>query len=214
MTKYHKIQSLYKRDPDTKFKTLLEGEYSIPEFWYLKDTVWQFTEKVDGTNIRIIWHPETEVIEFKGRTDNAQIPPRLLEALNARFLNPMMLAALKEFDKETVFYGEGYGDRIQKVGRLYREDNSFCLFDVKVGDTFLERSIVVFVAGALRVEVAPNLGFGTLDDLVARCKERFKSHWGDFDAEGIVARPAIELKTRLGERIITKLKFKDFPRAG
>ena len=48
MTQYHKIQSVFKRDPNTKFKTLLEGEYSIPEFEYLKDNEWVFTEKVDG----------------------------------------------------------------------------------------------------------------------------------------------------------------------
>jgi hypothetical protein len=37
-----------------------------------------------------------------------------------------------------------------------------------------------------------------------------KSWWGDFDAEGIVARPQVELFTRAGHRIITKLKCKDF----
>lgn len=40
----------------------------------------------------------------------------------------------------------------------------------------------------------------------------FKSTWGDFQAEGIVARPSVELKNRAGERIITKIKCKDFPR--
>jgi hypothetical protein len=38
----------------------------------------------------------------------------------------------------------------------------------------------------------------------------FTSQWGDFAAEGIVARPKIELKTRGGKRIITKIKHKDF----
>ena len=34
--------------------------------------------------------------------------------------------------------------------------------------------------------------------------------WGDFQAEGYVARPSIELHTRGGDRIITKIKCKDF----
>jgi hypothetical protein len=38
----------------------------------------------------------------------------------------------------------------------------------------------------------------------------FSSTWGDFNAEGIVARPICELKSRNGERIITKLKHRDF----
>ena len=40
------------------------------------------------------------------------------------------------------------------------------------------------------------------------------SEWGDFPAEGIVARPATELCTRGGGRIITKIKHKDFANAG
>lgn len=41
-------------------------------------------------------------------------------------------------------------------------------------------------------------------------RKGIKSQWGDFIAEGIVARPATELLTRNGERIITKIKHKDF----
>jgi len=40
-----------------------------------------------------------------------------------------------------------------------------------------------------------------------------ESVWGDFQAEGIVARPGVELFDRAGRRIITKLKCRDF-RAG
>jgi len=41
-------------------------------------------------------------------------------------------------------------------------------------------------------------------------KKGFKSQWGDFIAEGIVARPKTEMRTRRGERIITKVKYIDF----
>ena len=70
MKEYHKIQTVFKRDPDNNFKTLLMGEYSLPEFEYLKDNKWVFTEKVDGTNIRVIW--DGKDIFFKGKTDKAQ----------------------------------------------------------------------------------------------------------------------------------------------
>jgi hypothetical protein len=33
---------------------------------------------------------------------------------------------------------------------------------------------------------------------------------GDFIAEGLVAKPAVELRNRRGERIVVKIKHKDF----
>ena len=41
-------------------------------------------------------------------------------------------------------------------------------------------------------------------------RKGFSSQWGDFIAEGIVARPKVEMKTRRGDRIITKIKYRDF----
>jgi hypothetical protein len=35
------------------------------------------------------------------------------------------------------------------------------------------------------------------------------SRWGEFEAEGLVARPEVELFDRAGHRIITKIKAKD-----
>ncbi|MCP4215045.1 MAG: RNA ligase family protein, partial [bacterium] len=72
MKQYHKIQTVFKRDPENRHKTLLEGEFSIPEFEYLQDNDWIFTEKVDGTNIRVMF--DGEKITFGGKTERAQIP--------------------------------------------------------------------------------------------------------------------------------------------
>jgi hypothetical protein len=41
-------------------------------------------------------------------------------------------------------------------------------------------------------------------------RKGFNSQWGNFLAEGIVARPKTELKTRRDDRIITKVKQRDF----
>ena len=83
MKEYHKIQTIFKRNPLTNYKTLLEGDYSIPEFDYLKDNTWVFTEKVDGTNIRVMW--DGKAITFGGKSDNAQIPVFLINKLRERF---------------------------------------------------------------------------------------------------------------------------------
>ena len=50
----------------------------------------------------------------------------------------------------------------------------------------------------------------TLDDAVELVRKGFNSQWGEFTAEGIVARPKVELFNREGKRIITKIKHKDF----
>ena len=80
MNPYHKIQTVFKRDPETKYKTLLDGEYSLPEFEYLKNNLWIATEKVDGTNIRVISLPDGGT-QIRGRTERAQIPITLLSAI-------------------------------------------------------------------------------------------------------------------------------------
>jgi hypothetical protein len=51
---------------------------------------------------------------------------------------------------------------------------------------------------------------GTLYDMVTLVSGGIGSQWGDFKAEGLVARPTTELVNRYGERVITKLKTKDF----
>ena len=93
MNEYHKIQTVFDRDPDNKFKTLLEGQFSMPEFAYLAENEWVWTEKVDGTNIRVMCTDYQEDgaaygVTFGGRTDNAQIPAFLVSALEARFPTP------------------------------------------------------------------------------------------------------------------------------
>ena len=98
----------------SKRKTLIEGEWTLPEFEYLAGNAWTFTEKVDGTNIRVIF--KDSGVTFGGRTEDAQIPAKLVERLNERFL-PMVAKLGEVFvDGAAVLYGEGYGAKIQKGG--------------------------------------------------------------------------------------------------
>jgi hypothetical protein len=208
MSEYHKIHSIYKRDMDSKHKTLIEGAWTLPEFEYLAGNAWTFTEKVDGTNIRVIF--KDGGITFGGRTENAQIPAQLVTRLNERFL-PLAAKLGEVFaDGSAVLYGEGYGAKIQKGGGNYRADQDFVLFDVRVGRWWLQRADVHDVAQKLGLDVVPVIGEGTLHDAIAAAKTGFTSTWGEFQAEGIVARPKTELKTRDGHRIITKIKCRDF----
>jgi hypothetical protein len=205
MREYHKIQTVFKRDMDNKGRTLLEGQFSMPEFEYLANNEWTFTEKVDGTNIRVMW--KDGKVSFGGKTDNASIPSKLVDRLKERF----PVAAFEvAFDCDVCLYGEGYGAKIQKGGGNYRQDQDFVLFDVKCGEWWLKRSDVEDVAWKMGIDVVPVIGRGTLYDCVEMVRKGFPSAWGDFQAEGIVARPSTELFTRGGQRIITKVKSRDF----
>ena len=110
---------------------------------------------------------------------------------------------------EVTIYGEGYGAGIQKGGG-YGKDQDFILFDILIDGWWLNRSAIEDIAKTLGLKVVPIIGEGTLSTLVDEVREGFNSIWGDFEAEGIVARPAVELQTRGGQRIITKLKTRDF----
>ena len=78
MNKYPKIHTLWKRDPERKM-VVMPGEYALPEIEMLANLPWEWTEKIDGTNIRIGW--DGEDVAYGGRTDKAQIPKHLLEYL-------------------------------------------------------------------------------------------------------------------------------------
>ena len=54
MKEYHKIETIFERDMDGN-KKLIEGKFRNPLVEYLKDNEWVFTEKIDGTNIRVFW---------------------------------------------------------------------------------------------------------------------------------------------------------------
>jgi ATP-dependent RNA circularization protein (DNA/RNA ligase family) len=214
MTEYHKITTLFKRDPKN-MRFVFEGQWAEPELEWLKDNEWIFTEKVDGTNIRVMWNGEK--VSFGGKTDNAQIYVPLLNKLAELFDTTPKRKLLREkfasdeTPTDVCLYGEGYGARIQKGGGNYKKDDvDFVLFDVKIGDWWLKREDVEDIAVTLGIKVVPIVGNGTLLEAVELVKGGLKSQWGDFPAEGLVCRPAVELKNRRGYRIITKIKARDF----
>lgn len=208
MKEYHKIQTIFKRDQKTN--KIIEGDYSLKEIEFLRDNRWVWTEKVDGTNIRVMWNGTD--ITFGGKTDNAQIPQFLVNRLNELFFT---IAQKQKFKliftdaTEVCLYGEGFGAKIQNGGN-YKATQDFVLFDVKIGEWWLERENVVDIAKQLGIDVVPIVLTGTISDAIAKVRDGMKSTWGDFTAEGLVGRPDCELMTRRGDRIITKIKHRDF----
>lgn len=208
METYPKIDSVYKRDERGAFKL---GEFAAPEFEYLFDKEWHWTEKIDGTNIRIMWNYEENAVRFGGRTDEALIPAKLLAYLQDTFTPDRFKKACLEYD--VTLYGEGYGAGIQKGGGNYSPDQKFILFDVKIGNFWLTRENIEDIARKMRIDVVDYIGLLPLRDAVAYCMAfpSIKSKmFPDVGMEGYVGTPAVQLFNRKGERIITKVKFKDF----
>lgn len=207
MKEYHKIQSVFKRDEKThKF---IEGEWSLPEFEYLKNNLWNWTEKIDGTNIRVQWDKDEKTVTFGGRTDNAQIPTFLFTKLQQLF--PIDKFENLYPDISMTLHGEGYGARIQKGGGNYIPDGvDFILFDVFIDMFWLERENVYDIAEKLELKVVPSWGIGRLEQAISCIKDGMQSAFGNFQAEGMVLRPEVEMFNRRGHRIITKIKTKDF----
>lgn len=206
MIEYQKINTIYKRDPSGK--QVLWGQFSQPEFEYLRDSEWTWTEKVDGTNIRVEW--DGSKVNYSGRTDSSQVPSTLIAVLREKFDAAPWVETFG-VDASVVLFGEGYGAKIQKGGGNYKSDGqAFVLFDVLIGKWWLERADVEDVARNLGLDVVPIIGAGTIHAMVAQVARGFESRWGSFRAEGIVARPKVTLLDRAGKRIITKLKAVDF----
>lgn len=215
MKEYHKIQTVFKRDPATDYKTLLT-EFARPEFEYLAKLYWEWTEKVDGMNIRVMHDPVHTPFKFAGKTDKAQLPPMLLNKLRERFgpeNDYEKLASICD-DAPICLYGEGFGAGIQKGGKYLADGPDFVLFDVKIGEHWLQRDDVEDIAAKLGIPSVPIVGHGTLLEAVEEVEAGVNSQWGNFPAEGYVMRPMTELLARNGQRIIAKIKHKDFGGAG
>ena len=208
MKQYEKIETVFCRDTNGT-KRLILNDYRNPTIAYLKDNMWLFTEKVDGTNIRVHW--DGHKVEFGGRTDKAQIPGTLLNKLNEMFVTTEAEELFEQTwgDKDVILFGEGYGPKIQNGGD-YRSDVSFILFDVLVGDNYQEREWVEKTAQMFNIDVVPIVLTGTIQDGIDYVMKHPQSTMGTAMMEGIVGRPMIEVRDRRGERVIVKIKFEDF----
>ena len=213
MMRYPKIQTLYNRDAEGDYG-VIPDQVRCPEFGLVKR--WLFTEKVDGRNHRIILHSEGQV-EHRGRTDKAQFSKAQMDAALGIVTEDRLRA---QFDPglEVILYGELYGPGVQKGGK-YRGDIGFALFDVRVADWWLNWSTICEIASDLGLKTVPYLG--QREYYLPTCQaELLDIFWNGGDSvisenkgvipEGIVARTDPLLLMRNGDRLMWKLKLKDF----
>ena len=243
---YQKINTIFMRD--AKNVIMPFEPFTEPEFEYLRGLKWRGEEKIDGTNMRIEVTKELVVaddskvptvagvkfnVRYAGKTDNAQIPPKLLKHMEEKYPKEKVFASLglKEFiptseweidhnwlsyeqipDLYTI-YGEGYGLGIQKGGNYIKNGNEFIVFDVKVNDIYLKTDARDDIATKLGAPIVPFIGYFTLDEAIDFVRKGFKSTIAenpDYMAEGLVLRTDLGLRNRMGKRLIVKVKYEDF----
>ena len=206
MSEYHKIETLYERDEQTfkvKAGLLKNRVYGLIKTWH-------WTEKIDGTNIRVIWNAAEKKLTFGGKTDNAQIHADLIKHLYELVKSDKLAEVFPDVD--VVIYGEGYGAGIQKGGD-YSPTKKLIIFDVLVaGKWWLNWENTCDVASKLGLEVVPFFGEMTLETATEFVRQGFPSRLnaGKARGEGLVGRPAETLFDKKGARLIVKLKTKDF----
>ena len=212
---YQKIGNVFKFDE--KYRTIvgLNEPYET-----LKNIIWQGTEKIDGTNIRIHWDGHS--IEYAGHTSKSIIPPRLNEYLSNLFLTPEMEYLFEQnfCESEVYIFGEGYGGGIQTNGGAYVEngkDLGFIVFDVNIDGWDLKRANVDDVAHKLGLPSVPVCFEGTLDEAKAYVAGHQMStlNGGKHEMEGLVLVPRdVQLYDNKHKLIKCKCKYRDMVRSG
>lgn len=210
MRKYEKIETLFARDMEGS-KKLLPNVFRDETVKYLANNEWEWTEKVDGTNIRVYW--DGHKVTFGGRTDNAAIPAELMNRLNEVFGGETNAQIFEQAfgEKEVILFGEGYGRKIQNGGSYIPDGVDFILFDVLVGDNYQARQWVEQTAKMFGIKVVPIVGRGSLFDACKYVKSHPSSTIAvkEVEMEGVVCRPMVEMRDRCGNRMIVKIKWCD-----
>lgn len=211
MNEYTKIETIFERDMEGT-KKLIEGKFRNETVEFLKDNQWICTEKIDGTNIGIVW--DGHKVSYQGRTERAQIPANLMNKLIEMFGGETNeeLFEQKFGETQVILFGEGYGAKIQKGGGNYRSDVSFILFDVYLPEQnlWLKRDALEDIAKTFGIDVVPIVLTGTMQEAVDFVKQKPKSTIGVADMEGLVCKPAVDMLDRMGRRVIVKVKVRDF----
>lgn len=163
-------------------------------------------EKIHGTSAHIVWR--------EGRIGFSSGGARQ-DSFEALF--PLdMFQLFENLGHDTVrVYGEAYGGKIQKMSKTYGPLMRFVVFDVRIGDTWLDVPNAKDVAHKLGLEFVHYIRIPTDMESINTARDAcsvqaFRNGLGDMTREGIVLRPLQEFTKTNGERVIAKYKRDEF----
>lgn len=203
--KYQKIETLYEFDNQIK---KFKRKFYNPVVQYLSQLEWYGTEKVDGTNIRVLWNGYT--FEFGGRTDEAVLPKEVKELLENTFNKDMEILVEQQFqNKQVIFFMECYAGKIQR-GAGYKGSEKLIGFDIMCEDIYLEKNISKEIFESIGIPFVPILKFASLyaaEDWVLNNDKSIIDPTTKI--EGLVCYPKERIYNHKGDRIIVKIKKRD-----
>lgn len=207
MKEYHKIETLFKFDGETKKYT---KEFYNKSVEILKDNQWLFTEKIDGTNLRIFW--DGHKLQYGGRTNNAQFSVDQIKFIEEKLVNENIETIFEQKfqDVEVYVFGELFGVKIQNGG-LYTDGKGldFKVFDIEVGGVILTYESMMTLATELNYDYVPLVLTGTIDSAINYVLTHDTSTFSNAKLEGLVGKPIGDFRDRLGKRIVVKIKKRD-----
>lgn len=210
----HNFQKIYapfgRANPKDKLVDVNIYSRSWVKMFYENNVPMLASEKIDGTSVGIVW--DGERISFIGHTEKTQFAPRFLEYLNSRFGTPEFESVVEEVfgEKSVILYGEGISkDYNCHYGNIDGEFIFYDVFDTQKG-TFYNRPALDEIAQKLGLK-RPWENVMTIKEAVEFVKTVPESQLNsDFPMEGLVLRSMPELMTNNHERIICKVKVRDF----
>jgi hypothetical protein len=172
-------------------------------------------EKIHGTSAHVGWtatNVEENIQEnltfFSGGCDHF-----LFQSL---FNQDDLRTKLRESKiRSAIFYGEAYGGKLQKMSQVYGNELRFVVFEVKMGETWLDVSRAEWMAKCLGFDFVPYeiipCTIEALDEAMKKPSVQSKKNGidGEHLREGIVVRPLKEMMEH-GTRIIAKHKNPEF----
>lgn len=190
MASYMHIENLYKNQNILLFKEA----YAL--------------EKLHGTSARIEW--ENPAI---GLHPGGESYSRFVGALNNADLTAGFVAL---GHPRVIVYGELYGGSQQKMSATYGKQLKFGVFEVMIGETWLNVENAADVAGKLGLEFVPYEKIPAAVEAIDAARDAdsvqaVRNGMGPgHKREGVVLRPLQEFFTSNGERVIAKHKRDEF----
>jgi hypothetical protein len=174
-------------------------------------------EKVHGTSAHVSWHAG-DLKFFSGGEKHESFKALFdEEALRAKFA--------EKFGEATVFvYGEAYGGKQQGMKLTYGDKLRFVVFDVKIGDRFVDVPVAEEIAKYLGLDFIPYTRVQAVVhwlDAIRDAPSQVAADNGCLDStdrfgfcppirEGVVLRPLHECTFSDGGRVIAKHKRPEF----
>jgi len=121
-----------------------------------------------------------------------------------------------ELEESPVYiYGEFFGKGVQSGGNYDKDGTRFSVFDICVQGWWIPVDMLREYCDKLGLDMVPYIGQMTVDEAESMVRRGFETlvpnaSNPDYMEEGIVARPVVPIKDPRGNRIIVKIKTKDY----